>query len=247
MFKMKYDAQDAIKKMNRLSMAAIPGAARDSLNNMARGAAQHARSKTIPKHFKTRNKWTKGSITPTPGKNYGLIPSTKTDISKMFSVMGSRQPYLLQQDSGFKKRKPAIPLSKTSRKGGNFGGTVKPSLRMKNIKKNIRNYRDIKSHARTKKGKTFAMLSISPRRGYKGFCFLDVPGTFKRGIWSIKRKAKRASGVPSMHFLRSQQKSTLTYKRRTWFTETATKFQQQKTYDYYWNQAVKKKIDPVFK
>jgi len=247
MIKAIYDSRDARKKINRLSRSALPGAVRDSLNNMARGAAQHARAKTIPRYFKIRNKWTKGSLVPSPGKNYGLIPSTKTDIAKMFSVFGSRQPYLLQQDIGFRKRSPSIPIYRTSRAGGTFGGSVRPSMRLKKLQTNMRTYRDVKNKARTRKGKTYAMLSISARQNYKGSFFLNVPGTFKRGVWKIKKKASFQSGVPQMTFLRSQKKENPTYKKRPWFTETATFFQKDSTYDYYWKQSVKKHVDPVFR
>jgi hypothetical protein len=242
------DNKEALKKLRKLSHSAFPGAVRNSLNNMAKGAGTYSRSKSIPKHFNIRNKWTKGSIVPSKGKNFGLIPKGKNNISKMFSFTGSRQKYLLDQEEGFSKDSPSIPMSKSSRKGGSFSGNVRPSLRMKKITKNIRSYKHYKNKAKSKKGKTFSLLSMSAREGYKGFFFLDVPGTFPRGIYKFKgRRPKKKSSFPRVTRVRSQEKRRITYKSRRWNKDMVDKFQKQSTYDFYWNQQVRKMIDPVFK
>lgn len=246
MFNTIVDNKDALKKLRKLSHEAFPDAARNSLNNMAKGAGTYARSKTLKEKFHIRNKWTMGSIIPTPGKNFGLIPKNKRDIKSMFSEMGSRQPYLLAQAESFRKKSPSIPLSGTSRKGGSFSGRVKPSLRMKKITKTIRTRQYIKGKGKNKKQQTFAMLSLSSRRGYQGFFFLDVPGVFGRGIYKFKTK-KSGAGFPRMKRLRSQEKGSKSYKKKDWFKPITNKFQKQKTYDFYWNKEVKKIIDPIFR
>lgn len=240
------DNKDALNKLRKLSKDAFPGAARNSLNGMAKGASTYARVKTLKKQFHLRNKWTKGSIIPKPGKNIGLIPAGKTNINAMFSVFGSMQPYLLSQEDSFRKKNPSIPLSKTSRKGGAFSGNVKPSLRMKKVAKNIRTRKYIRGKGKNRKQQTFAMLAQSSRRGYQGFFFLDVPGVFGRGVYKFKTK-RSGAGFPRMKRLRSQEKGSKSYKKKPWFMPVANKFQQQKTYDFYWNKEVKRLINPIFK
>jgi hypothetical protein len=240
------DNKDAVKKLRKLEKSAFPGAARNSLNNMAKGASRYARIKTLKKQFHLRNKWTTGSIIPKPGKNIGLIPDGKTNINAMFSVFGSLQPYLLQQEDSFRKKSPSIPLSKTSRKGGAFSGNVKPSLRMKKVAKNIRTRKYIRGKGKSRKQQTFAMLALSSRRGYQGFFFLDVPGVFGRGVYKFKTK-RSGAGFPRMKRLRSHEKRSKSFRKRPWFMPVAKKFQQQKTYDFFWNREVKKLIDPIFK
>jgi hypothetical protein len=245
----RMDSRSAVKKLNKLQSNGYPRTVRDSLNGMAIGAARYGKSKTLPKHFEIRNKWTRGSIVPAPNKPFGLIPKSKTDINRMFSKMGSRSEYLADQEEGFRKRQPNIPLSKTSRRGGSFKGTVSAPKRLNKITKDIKTYRDVKSKARTRKGKTFAMLSIMQRRGYRGFYWLDVPGTFQRGIFKTKSNRKLSGSKPfnRMLRLRGQEKGSKSYKRRPWMTDITRKFQQPKTYDFYFKQAVKKRIDPIFR
>jgi hypothetical protein len=247
MLEVSFKKDKAIKTLKKLSEDAFPTAVRNSLNDMAKSAGTYARSKTLKEKFHLRNKWTRGSIVPTPGKSFGLIPKSKKNIDTMFSETGSRQPYLLEQEKGFRKKAPSIPLSKTSRKSGAFSGSVKPSLRLKKITKSIRTYRDVKSKAKTKKGKTFAMLSLSARRGYQGNYFLNVPGVFPRGIYKFRtKKMTRKSGFPRLTRLRSQENRTISYKKKNWFSPIVNKYQQQKTYDFFWNKQVKKQIDPLF-
>lgn len=247
MINIKFDSSKAVKTLKKLSGKAFPDAVRESLNDMAKSAGTYARSTTLKKEFHLRNKWTRGSIVPQPGKSFGLIPKSKKNINSMYSKMGSRQPYLLKQIKGFRKKAPSIPISSTSRKGKTFSGSVKPSLRMKKISKSIRTYRDVKSKAKTKKGKTFAMLSLSARKGYQGYYFLDIPGIFPRGIYKFRtKKITKSSGFPKLIRLRSQEKKYIQTKKHDWFTPIINKYQKQKTYDYFWNKQTKKYINPLF-
>ena len=235
--------------LKKLTDESFINATKDTLNGVARGASQYIRAKSLPKYFNLRNKWSRGSIIPKPGKNFGLVPSSKKNINTMFSKAGSLNQTLADQNEGFKKKSPSIPISSHSRGSGKFSGKVKSAARLNKLKNNVRTIRDVRSKAKTKRGRTFAMLSIMQRRGYRGAFFLDVNGTFARGHYQFKsnRVSKNKSGFNKTKIIRSQEKKTYTYKKKPWFDDMNRKFQTKSTMIFYWNKSVKRNIDPLFR
>jgi hypothetical protein len=242
-------SKETDKILTKLSDEGFINASQDTLNGVAKGAGHYMRAKTLPKYFHLRNKWSRGSIIPKPGKSFGLVPRSKKNINTMFSKAGSNNQNLADQNEGFKKKNPSIPISGHSRRGGTFPGKVSAASRLKKLKNNVRTIRDVRSKARTKRGRTFAMLSIMQRRGYRGSFFLDVNGAFVRGHYKFKsnRISKNKSGFNRLKFIRQQTKRTITYKKRPWFDDMNRKFQTKRTMLFYWNKSVKRNIDPLFR
>lgn len=246
MLKFSMNTSKATTDLQLLGDEALPNAVRLTLNAIAKSAAAYARSKTLPKYFELRNNWTRGSIIPNKN-NIGLVPESQKNIEKMFSVFGSKQEYLAKQEFGFTEKRVSIPLTTQARQGGAFSGIVKPSARIARITKQIRSYRDVRSKAKTIKGKTFAMLAISEREHYRGAFALNVEGVFPKGIyiWS-KGRANRKFSFRRVTRIRENEKNKK-YTKKPWFSDTLKIYWKQSTYDYYWNKIANQEINKILK
>lgn len=124
------DIKKLAKTLRLLSSTEFSAATAATINRIAT-AANGGQRLNIQREFKLRNKFTLGSLMM-------FKASPKKDADKIDALVGSKSPYLPEQETGgmprTRRNKPAVSMPTKKARGGNWGKPVGARFRMDKIR-----------------------------------------------------------------------------------------------------------------
>lgn len=231
------DSSEYTKGLKRFKATLFPQAARETLNSVAKFAA-FTQKNQLRRDFHLRNRWSEGSIVPSRGRNYGLIPPHKTDLSKMHSFSGTRQPYLADQESGYSRKDPSIPHYGKARKGGAFSGRVRPFAKMRKMKsRGVKRVRDYDLKGKSAKTRTRQLIAMLSRENYRGFIRLYDSDGWTPGYYRLTKRR--------VDFIRSRRFERKSYRARPWHAPAIARATRKPVYDALWAKHAKRALSKL--
>lgn len=124
------DIKALAKKLRRLSSEEFSKATASAINTVA-FAANEEQKTSVSTKFINRNKYTAGSMMM-------FKASPKKDANKIDALVGSKSPYLPEQETGgtvkTRRGRPAISMPTKKARRGNWNKPISPKLRMDKIR-----------------------------------------------------------------------------------------------------------------
>lgn len=190
--RVEFDLPPYLRALNHLGKNQLPFAVASTLTAVAKVAQANVK-RVLPRRFKLRSTWVQRGIR--------IKPARKSDWPRSYALVGSRDPYMVDQETGGQRRARrgkyrAIPAKRVQRKAS---GAVRRAQSPRSIIGKGRGYFGdrailLKDTRRTKhRAKTMYLLrrtvSIRPRFGFED----TVQQTAARRIIPIFRRKLTAA------------------------------------------------------
>jgi len=219
----------------------VTGIIRTTLNKQASATRVTAKTKTIKKNMKVRNKFVNNSVRSDFAKG--------TNTRTMFSEVGSKKRFpgnkgsdftgLKEQELGSRIDNPAIPTIFT--RGGSESNIVKPGFRFNRLGETV----EIDP---TNQGRMVSIIEREEKKGDKIFFKVTKSGRtksggmLKKGFYKFGNKRFKWKGKSHKHLrqIKDQSNSSIKLRRRPWLAEARKKAVTKQTTAKFYKEAYNK-------